>query len=173
MKTTTYIFLFLIVIGCSQKSKQKGLVYYNDYESIKGWSSPLVLTKETAHSGTYSNKLDTGLATFGNTFRLKFKEIIPARIKKVKLSFWAYLTDVTSEGKFVIDITGSPENKSVFWIAKDINDALAGHGKWTEVKVDYTLEDKVTLPGNTILIYPWNTGKKAFYIDDVRIEFVI
>jgi hypothetical protein len=176
MRTIIYLLPFLLIISaCSRTTaKQKRLVYYNDFENIKGWTNPpLVLKKHIAHSGVYSNKLDTGVAMYGGTFRLKFKDIIATKIKKVKLSFWVLLADPKSKGKFVIDISGTADN-NLFWIAKDIDTSVAPHGKWTQVRTTYTfVETNITAPNNIIKIYPWNDGKKEFYIDDVELEFVI
>ena len=78
----------LLLMACNTP-KQKGLVYFNDFESIKGWA-PINLSKKIAHSGIFSNKLDSG-HVYGATFKELFREISDDKLVKVKVSFWAYI----------------------------------------------------------------------------------
>ena len=170
MKKIIGLCILISCIGCTN-NKQKGLVYYNDFENIKGWSDVL-LEKKPVHSGIYSNRLDS-VNFYGKTFKLTFKEISDQAIKKVKINFWVYLLDSNSKGKLVMEID-QPDKKNVFWIAKNIEDYVKKSGEWTEVTLEFTFVKKeIMLPENIIKIYPWNLSKKVMYIDDVRIEFVI
>ena len=170
MKKIIGLCILISCIGCTN-NKQKGLVYYNDFENIKGWSDVL-LEKKPVHSGIYSKRLDS-VNFYGKTFKLTFKEISDQAIKKVKINFWVYLLDSNSKGKLVMEID-QPDKKNVFWIAKNIEDYVKKSGEWTEVTLEFTFVKKeIMLPENIIKIYPWNLSKKVMYIDDVRIEFVI
>ena len=170
MKKITCLCIFISCIGCTN-NKQKGLVYYNDFETIKSWSDVL-LEKKPVHSGIYSNRLDS-VNFYGESFKLTFKEISDQVVKKVKINFWVYLHDSSSKGKLVVEIN-QPDKKNVFWIAKNIEDFDKKPSQWTEVTLEFTFVKKeIMLPENVIKIYPWNLSKKEMYIDDVRIEFVI
>lgn len=154
--------------ACSEQ-KQKDMVYFNDFESIKGWA-PFNLNNKIVHSGNFSNKLDTA-HIYGATFKLPFKEIADHKIVKVKVSFWAFMT-TTSEGKLVMDIKDK-NNNLVLWTGKGINELIPKHNEWLKVETEFTFtNDSLTKPDYIISIYPWSLGKGDFYIDDFNLEFI-
>lgn len=170
MKAFLTFCIMLIFFSCNN-NKQQGLVYFNNFESIKGWSK-LQLEKTTVHSGVYANQLDVE-NPYGETFELPFKEIAEQQLKKVRVKFWTLLPDTSVKAKLVIEIN-QPDKKNVFWIAKSIEDYVKTPGTWTEVALEFTLPDKsIISPENFIKIFPWNLGKQILYVDDFRIEFVI
>ena len=171
MKKKLYPLLFAaLLIGCS-KPTQKGLVYFNDFESIKGWTD-ILLEKKPVHSGIYSNRLDS-VHVYGENLKLTFREIAPAILKKVKISVWVFIPDASIKGKLVMEIN-QPDKKNVFWIGKDLTDHVHKYGEWVEVVQEFTLVKKaLLLPENSIKIFVWNLSKKQMYIDDMRVEFVM
>ena len=170
MKKIISLCLLLSFAGCKNSGKQKGLMYYNDFESIKGWADVL-LEKKPVHSGIYSNRLDT-VNRYGETLKLTFKEISEKLIKKVKVSYWVYLSDASSKGKLVLEIN-QPDKKNLLWTAKNIEEFAKTPGQWIEIKLEFSFPKKeFMLPQNSIKIYPWNLGNNQIYVDDVRIEFV-
>ena len=163
------IFILLFAVSC--KPKQHGLVYYNDFESIKGWS-PAYLNKSNHVSGEYSNKLDTS-NVYGVTFKIKFKEVTDLKIKKLKISQMVLLNSINSQSNLVVEVT-DPSNKKVFYLAKNIEQVVRREKKWVKVEEVLTFpSDAITNPENTISIYSNDIGKSDIYIDNVRIEFVI
>jgi hypothetical protein len=163
------IYPCLILLFACNTPRQKGLVYYNDFESIKGWA-PLALSKKTAHSGIYSNKLDTAHA-FGVTFKQLFRELSDDKLVKVKVSFWTYMTP-NADGKLVVQVN-KLDNSLALWTAKNLADIAPKRGQWQQAEAQFTFPaDSINKPDNTISIYPWSTGKGDFYIDDMKIEFV-
>jgi hypothetical protein len=170
MKKIISLCILLSCAGC-KSNKQTGLKYYNDFESIKGWTEVL-LEKKPVHSGIYSNRLDT-VNRYGETFKLTFKEISDRLLKKAKVSFWVFLPDAMSKAKLVMQID-QPDKKNLFWTAKNIEDFVKTPGQWTEVKFEFSFVNKdFLLPQNIIKIYSWNIGKDKIFIDDIRIEFVL
>lgn len=165
------IFSCLILLCACNMPKQRGLVYFNDLESIKGWTQ-VNLSKKYAHSGIYSNKLDSE-HDFGLTFKQLFKEISEDKIIGVKVRFWAYITE-NAKGKLVLEVR-KPNNSFAFWTAKDLSDIAPKYGEWQQAEASFTLNaaDSLNKPENTISIYPWSVGKNDFYIDDMRIEFIL
>lgn len=171
MKKIIALCLLISCIGCTNKSQQKGLVYYNDFESIKGWTD-ILLVKKPVHSGLYSNRLDS-VHVYGETLKLTFNEISERHIKKVKIKFWVYLLDATQKSKLVLQID-QPDKKNIFWIGKSIEDYVKKTGEWTEVTLELSLvNEEFQLPQNIIKVFPWNLSKNEMYIDDMRVEFVI
>ena len=169
MKKNLYLLLAvtLLLASCSHP-KQRGLTFVNDFESVKGWSDVLLATGPV-HSGKFSNRLDS-LHPYGLTFSLPFKNITPLHLRKVKVSMWVYLTE-GANGSLVMDVK-TPERSTVFWAGEDFT-KHAQPGSWQKVSVEFSLQNNsFNVPTNIIGIYPWNSGKKEFYIDDVEIEFV-
>jgi hypothetical protein len=168
MKRITYLSLILIV-ACGQP-KQKGLIYYNDCESIKGWA-PVYLSKKYAHSGMFSNKLDSA-HQYGFTFKQTFKDISDERVSRIKISMWTFITP-DAKGKMVIEIRNH-DGHTVFWQSTQLDAPTIKRNIWQQVSAEYTVHaDSVNRPENTVAIYPWCNAKSDFYIDDIRIEFVL
>lgn len=163
------ISMILLAFGCTPK--QKGLIYFNDFESMKGWA-PAYLNKEPHRSGQYSNKMDS-VNIYGVTLRLPFKEVSDRKIKKVKVSFWALMIETNSKSEIVVEVY-APDKTKLFYLAKDMNSFVSKPKKWTEIKLEYTFPgDEIVMPQNIISVYPYNESKKDIYIDDLKIEFVI
>jgi hypothetical protein len=161
----------VVLAGLGCVPKQNGLVYFNDFEAIKGWA-PVYLNKQPHHSGEYSNKLDSA-SIYGATFKLRFKEISDLPVRKVKISFWVLKTNENDSSKFVVEVSDKDKNK-VFWIAKSIEELVKTPKKWVKVSLEFAfLKENITQPDNVISIYAWNLGKSEIYIDDEKIEFVI
>jgi hypothetical protein len=163
------LFAALVLSAACNPQKQKGLVYYNDYESIKGWA-PVTLSKKIAHSGIYSNQLDS-THVYGAGFKQVFKEISENKVIKVKVNFWTYITP-NATGKFVVEIRNS-DNSMAFWTAKTLSDIAPKIGIWQQAHVDFTFPDSIIKSTSTVSIYPWNVSKGTFYVDDLRLEFVL
>lgn len=171
MSEKFYIYFLLIVIGLGCARKKKGTTFFNDFENTVGWN-PSSLTKEPHFSGTYSNRLDS-THIYGSTFQLKFKQVSLREIKKVKVTFWAFLSDEAAQGKFVVEVN-DPSKQNLFWIAKNFQDLIDTPNKWIKVKLEFTFPNESTTSlDNEIKIYGWNLSKKDIYIDDEEIEFVI
>jgi hypothetical protein len=163
------IFLCLVALTACNTPKQKGLVYFNDFDAIKGWA-PVNLSKKVVHSGLYSNKIDSSYV-YGMTFKQLFREVSDDKIIKVKASFWTYLTD-KAKGMFVVEVRNH-DNKQVLWVYKDLKDVAPKHNEWQKAEMSFTFADSISKPENSILIYPWSTGKGDFYVDDLKLEFVL
>jgi hypothetical protein len=164
--------VLLLLSSCGSGSKQKGLVYFNDFESSKGWVPGLNLTKYPVHSGIYSYKMDTA-HTYGPTLRLKFEDISPLPIRKLKYSMWCYLKNPNAKGKIVVAVDAG-EQKNILWEAKHIQDLTSKYGQWVEIKGECNLtKENVNAPQNLINFYPWNLSKEDICIDDMRVEFVL
>ena len=102
-KKVLLLLLVVVFVSCGNKPKQKGLIYYNDFETIKGWNKDINLAKTPIHSGIYSNKLDS-THMYGSTLKLRFKEVEPDPIRKIKCSLWCYLKTNKTQGKIVLAI---------------------------------------------------------------------
>ena len=169
MKRIIYPCLMLLM-ACTHSEVQSGLVYYNDFESVKGWTD-INLDNKHAHSGVFSNKLDS-IHIFGLTFKQLFKEISTEKIGRVKISMWAFMTP-DSKGAMVLEVRHH-DGHQVFWVSKQLNGPTVTPNTWQQISAEFGVRnDLVNNPENTVLAYAWNAGKKDFYVDDIRIEFVL
>jgi hypothetical protein len=168
MRKITCICLIVLLASCSVQ-KQKGLVYFNDFESVKGWA-PIWLTKKIAHSGLFSNQVDS-THIYGASFKQLFREISDNKIVKIKASLWLYLP-AKAQGKLVLEVR-KPNDSVKLWTCKDFTEIAPKIGQWQEAKVEFTLPDSVIKPANIICVYPWGINKSLFYVDDMRLEFVL
>ncbi|MFI5150500.1 MAG: hypothetical protein ACHQRM_12255 [Bacteroidia bacterium] len=166
------LLVFMLMIGaCHNSIKQKGLVYFNDFENIKGWAVGYTLTKAPVHAGIFACKMDTA-HVYGPTLRLRFDEISPLPIVKLKYSMWCFLRSTNSIGKIVVSVDDIA-HKNITWDAKHIPDLTKVTGKWVELKGEFVLsKNDANAATNTVSIYPWITGKDEIYIDDFKVEFV-
>jgi hypothetical protein len=162
------IYLGLVLLAACSKPQQSGLVYFNDYESIKGWAQ-MDLSKEQAHSGVYSNKLDS-VSKYGLTFKMPFAEISNEKIRMVKVSAWVFIT-AESKGGIVLEVLNH-DGKQILWAAQKTDITNVVPDKWQLVSKEFVLNDSINKPTNSIAVYPWCSGKTGFYVDDLRIEFV-
>jgi len=159
----------LILLTACNRPQQKGLVYFNDFETMKGWA-PVWLSKKIVHSGTFSNQVDS-THLYGESFRQLFREISDNKVVKVKASFWIYVTP-QAQGKLVVEVK-RPDDSFAFWTCKEFVEIAPKLGQWQQAKAEFTFPDSVIRSANTIAIYPWNTSKGTFYVDDIRLEFVL
>lgn len=170
IKLFTSLALFILFVSCSSKAKQRGMIYFNDFETIKGWNDNY-LTKKPVHSGLYANNLDS-THLYGSTCRIAFREISAKPIKKIKVDFWVYYPSLDCKAKFALDIKDQAKN-NIFWISNDIEKQVTKEKTWTHVEFVFTLVKKdINLPEYIVSLYPWNQTKKEIYVDDITIEFV-
>jgi len=170
VRITLYILILLIWTGCSN-SKQNGLVYSEDFENMRT-CNPRFLSDKCAHSGTYANELNAE-KIYGKTTSFKFEHFSPKKIKGIFVIFWVYLSDADSKGQFVVEVK-EPNSRNQYRKEINFDTAIAPAGKWTQMSLHYTFETpNVSLPDNTISIYPCNLSKENIYIDDVTINFEI
>ena len=166
MKRIIYPCLILLV-ACSQP-KQGGLIYYNDCESIKGWTT-VTLSKEHAHSGVYSNKVDT-IHPYGLVLRQTFKDISPEKISVINASMWVYITP-GSKGELVLEIRNH-EGTIIHWASKKFDTSTVVPNNWKLVSTKFVIKDSINKADNVVAVYPWSTGKSDLFADDVKIEFI-
>jgi len=163
--------VLLIFNSCNSSGKQQGLVYFNDFESAQGWLPGLLFCNFPVHSGIMACKIDSS-HPYGPTLRMKFDDISPRQIKKVKYSIWCYMKTKNTQGKLFVSVDGGGK-QNILYEAKDMRDVVKEIGKWVELKGECSLNrNGFNNPANTINIYPWNTSKEEVVVDDMQVTFV-
>ena len=161
----------IIVAGCSSNNiKQSGLVYFNDFESIKGWGGDMSrLTDYKAHSGHYSSFVDS-INPYSYTFKLLFKDISPDKIKGVNYSVWCYADAIPVKGTIVVS-AGTNSGSPIFWNGNNLDNYITEAGQWVKIKAHVDIDPKAVTPGNEFGFYLTNSSKAAVFADDFTLEF--
>lgn len=145
----------------------------NDFESLDGWmngvSNPS-LTKEKAHSGVYSVKVDPAI-DYSLGYNNQLGKISPTRVSKVKVHAWVNLPNDNTPVKLVIELRNPTEPKLALWDSIDLLEAAKSKefNKWIEVEKTIALPPSTTYDSQ-LLIYMWRSGStQPAYLDDLQI----
>jgi len=105
-------------------------------------------------------------------FTQSFNEISTEKVGRVKVSMWAFMTD-SAKGSMVVEVR-NPAGKVIMWESGNLYQPYVKNNKWQMISSDFLFRnDSITKPENTVFVYAWNNSKKEFYIDDIRVEFIL
>lgn len=178
MKKLLYVFLAAGMASCGDKTAEMpdNQLASNDFESLDGWigdNSMPSLTKEKAHSGRYSVKVDPA-----NEFSVGYSNLLgklsTSRLRKIKIHAWVNIPNATSQAVLVTQLTdpSSPTASTILWEGIKLSDQVKSYDKWVEVEKEIALPDKVTY-ANKIAVYLWRTATPGTaFIDDITITKV-
>ncbi|ALW84486.1 hypothetical protein AUC43_04940 [Hymenobacter sedentarius] len=180
MKFTTLLALFATataVAACGDDTKKNTsegtLVTENDFESTAGWGvDPAALSREQAHSGTYSIFIDPS-REFSLTYENALGQLSPQKFKKIRLSAWVYLQSPKGNGSLGIQITDPAQgNKAVSGEGIGLADVVKKYNTWVQVSKDMVLPDNIT-SANHLKVFLWRgMATQAIYVDDIRISIL-
>ncbi len=161
-----------LLISCSRENKQGGLHYFNDFESVKGWSKMPIptLVEGNAHSGNFSLKIDS-LEGFSHAFNIKMKDISNKPIKKVRYSMYCMIKSLNAKASLVlaVDTVNKP---NALWQGIPIQDQIKEINKWVKITGEVQLaQDGLNKPENNLVMYLWNNSKEVIFADDYELEF--
>jgi hypothetical protein len=163
-----------IAISCSKSSPidDANLIAFNDYESVIGWVADNgTVTREQAHSGRYSVKVDDS-HEFGMGFSLPLGKAISRKPNKIRISGWAYMTDAKSTARLGLQLFDPVAGKEAFGDGINFADDIKSPKKWTEISKEIVLPTS-TSRTQEIRVFLWRGGASSpAYIDDLRIELV-
>lgn len=145
-----------------------------NFETLYGWlPAPQsdLLSREQAHSGTYSIKVDPQ-HEYSLTYRAALGALHDTRISKMKVSAWVFVPDAQAQATLVVAIAGQgakPEN--LLWEGITLQQEVAGeYGRWVKISRKLTLPAEADAT-NQLSIYLWRTGgDKAVFLDDVILQ---
>jgi len=161
----------LLIAACSggkdKDAKVPGVTTFtNDMEST-GWINQYTLSKEIAHSGKFSSRIDS-IMQYSFGFSEFFKNISDTLPEQVNIDLWLLYPQTGINSTLVVSIDSI--GKSIFWTGQELKDSVKTANQWKEVKTSFTLPVNI-MPTDKISIYVWNKDKKAFYIDDMKVSF--
>jgi len=173
----TFIFLGVAasfaIVSCNTEtnSPDPNVLVDANFDTLAGWipeSMSGTLTREKAHSGKYALKVD-GTHEYSLGYIAPLGSLSGTRIKKIKVSAWAFLTANTSASLVVtVGNPATPAAKSLMWEGIPLEKS-AIPGKWVAVSKVIILPENI-LPTYTLGLYLWRTGGTLpVYIDDLRV----
>ncbi|MBO0360897.1 carbohydrate binding domain-containing protein [Hymenobacter sp. BT186] len=175
MKKLLYASLTLCLAACGDKAATipANQLAGNDFESIEGWvgdNTPASLTKENAHSGRYSIKVDPAIE-YSMGYSNLLGKLSASKLRKIKIKAWVYLPKGTTDAMLVTSVVDPADpSKPVLWDGFKLADQVKADSKWTEVEKEITLPDNISYT-QKLGVYLWRTAAQGpAFMDDVIIE---
>lgn len=168
MKKIQYLTLVAVAtffLSCSNKKFDP--TFKSDIGNKGEWINVQTIGKFGGHEDDYCSKLDS-INEYSYGFKKLVSEISPFPIKKVKVSCWVKLEDLTKKVSFVVSLDAN--NKSVFWIGNEINPLVKEPNKWVKVEFENAFPEynpSETTFGTCV----WSVDKKIVFVDDIEIKF--
>ncbi len=138
------------------------------FENEAGIDNAFSLSADKANSGRRSVKLENNVE-FGATVKRRLGSLAKTgKAERVKIKCFAQSDEKITEGKIVVSID-DPSGKNLFWQALSVPESVLN---WTELDAEFNVSKDVNSDDNILSVYPWNPGKKIFYIDDLEISLI-
>jgi hypothetical protein len=178
MKKTFFSLLALAALGLASCGKQDGgagdpnTIIDNNFDTLAGWvpePQNATLTKEKAHSGLYSLKVD-GAHEYSMGYHEQLGKLSQQRFKSINVSAWAFVPAAGSNATLVVAATNptSTDQKPMLWEGIDLNKEKV-YGKWIEIKKTINMPEGA-LPTTDLTLYLWRTGgDQAVFLDDLHV----
>ncbi|MVN76384.1 hypothetical protein GO988_08610 [Hymenobacter sp. HMF4947] len=169
--------LGLLAAGCGGKSDGADadgkVLLRNDFDNLAGWlgTAPQPsLTRERAHSGQYSIKVDAN-TEFSLGYASTLGQMSEERITKIKVDAWVLAPNAEAGGLLVTHVGDAPPaTKPMLWDGFDVVQAAnQKYGDWAHVSKVIDIPAEANANTN-FGIYLWrNKGNATTYIDDLVI----
>jgi len=146
---------------------------HNDFDSLAGWlgmTPPPSLTREKAHSGTYSIKVDSN-TEYSIGYTKPLGQMSAARVTKLRLEAWVWVPSPASSA-LLVSTLAEPGAKPLSWNGFDVAKAVTKYSEWVHVSKVIDVPAAATI--NTLFnIYLWRaTAPQPIYLDDLKISAV-
>jgi hypothetical protein len=171
LQTLVLLFAIVVLSACSGNKPDTGpgtKMIASNLEDLS-WMNQFTLVKDVAHSGKFSSKLDS-VNQFSFGYSAPFNNISDTLPMSIDVSVWIYYTQLKISSSIVISIDSI--GKNIFWKGIPLNDTIKTANQWQEVKATFEIPKKV-MPTDNVKIYVWNTDKRTFYMDDLKLLFHI
>jgi hypothetical protein len=175
MKKYLYAVLTLATVascgGSKDGDKPANLLASNDFEAFDGWvgaEAMPTLTKEKAHSGSYSVMARPG-AEYSNGYNNTLNKLSPIKLNKIKIHGWVYLPTTQTPAVLVTSLTDPAQPKPLLWDGLALSKEVKWANKWVEVEKEITLPAN-SAPTNRLYVYLWSGGAPTpVFLDDLEI----
>jgi hypothetical protein len=146
------------------------LITSNDFESLDGWipAAP-ALTRDQAHSGKYSTKVDAN-NEFSVSYFSTLGRMSPSRLHKVKVQAWVYLASSKSQARLGMQIVDPNTGKEVFGDGINLANQVKSYKKWVEIEKEFTLPENISAD-QVMKLFLWrDSAGDTAYLDDVKLS---
>jgi len=164
--------IIILFSACSGNKKDNdknrpGVVVFSNNLETSGWINQHTLTKEAAHSGKFSSRVDS-VSQYSFGFADCFSNISDTLPEKVDVDFWILCSQKEIKSNLVVSIDSI--GKNIFWYGIDLKDSVQTPNQWKELKTTINLPANIMMT-DKISIYVWSNDKRPFYIDDLKVIF--
>jgi len=158
----------LAACGGDSEATNKDVLMKCDFDVLNGWLPDRAsLTRDKAHSGTYSIKVEQG-RDFSLNYLASLGQLSGTRFRGVRFDAWVYLTDKNSTAQVALVTKETLDGKDLDKVYFDYS-SVKEYGKWVQVSKE------VIFPAGTnfnsaFLFYLWRAGATTpAYLDDVQL----
>ena len=167
----------LLLAGCTSQptAATENVLMQNNFDDLAGWLGDAPqpsLTREKAHSGHYSLKVD-GNTEFSIGYTKPLGQLTEARVNKFKVEAWVFAPGADAKALLVTVFTNpEPGSKPLSWVGFDVVKATSTYNDWT--RVSEVIEVPAATTANTLFnIYLWRTNApQPIYLDDLTVSAV-
>ncbi len=161
--------LALTACGGESETVDKNVLMHTDFDSLNGWipASPS-LTKERAHSGQYSLKVDKG-QEFSLTYSAALGQLSSSRIRSIRVDAWVYLTNKDAKARWGVITKEVAGGKDLSSDGFDLQSQVKEFGKWTKVSQEFKLPAEATYTSQLVM-FMWGPGLNVpVFVDDMQV----
>jgi hypothetical protein len=178
MKFLLLISATIFLMSCSTKEQNVNatnggtVLTFNDFESLAGWAPENnTLTRENAHSGQYSIKVDPD-KEFSLGYDMQLGNITPRKPRKVRLEAQAYLFSGQSQAKLGLQISDPANGQMVLGDGIQLAEQVTKYRTWTPVSKEIEIPDNVVY-SHHIKVFLWRGYfPETAYVDDIKLSLV-
>ncbi|GAB3635386.1 hypothetical protein GCM10027422_09760 [Hymenobacter arcticus] len=147
----------------------KDVLMHNDFESMAGWiPDPVALTRDKAHSGNYSIKVDQD-HEYSMGYNYLLGQLSPTRLRGVRLDAWAYAPNKEVTAQLRLALNDAVGGKPIMVEGIDYSAATKDPGKWVKISKEFNFPASANY-SNQLVVYLWRGGTSGTaYVDDVQI----
>lgn len=158
----------LAACGGDSTANNKDVLMKSDFDALNGWlPDRAALTRDKAHSGAYSIKVEPG-RDFSLNYLAQLGQLSGSRIRGVRFDGWVFLTDKNAKAQLAFVTKEAPDGKDIE--ATYFNyDTVNEYGKWVAVSKEIIFP-ATTNYNSALLVYLWRAGATSpAYLDDVQL----
>ncbi|RTQ47601.1 hypothetical protein EJV47_19500 [Hymenobacter gummosus] len=164
----------LLAACSSEKAPESSgnVIMSTGFEDLNGWVPPSPsLTKEKAHSGQYSIKVDPGIE-YSLTYISVMGKVMPNKPQKLRLTAWATTASKEADAMLTVGMLNPTTGTSLLNEQVHLKERVKTPGEWEKIEMDLTVPEKATST-DELRVYLWRVGSgEPAYLDDVELQIV-
>lgn len=153
----------------STAAPDKDTLMHNDFESMVGWIPDAVaLTKDKAHSGVYSLKVDKQ-HEYSLGYNYLLGQLSPTRLRGIRVDAWAYAPEKNPAAQLRMAVNNAVGGTPIASEGIEFNSQVKEYGKWVKVSKEFDFPSTASYTSQ-LVIYLWSAGgTNPAYIDDIQV----